>query len=115
MSSTRLFAGSVTFKNMDDMLDSFKEEALLVSFHADNCGPCRLQKRELSQVAKLIRVVAIDTEKWPAVGSRFGVRKLPCLVIMKGGAVLAKLEGLSMADTIMQQLSTTLPELWHEH
>lgn len=96
---------SVTFKNMDEMIDSFSDERILLLFTADNCGPCRLLRKELARVTQQVRVVAIDTEKWPNVGSRFGVGKLPCLVIMKNGDVLSKLEGLVKAESILRELS----------
>lgn len=120
------------FKNIEELLASFREEPVLIAFTAVNCGPCKLQKRELEKAQKRLvvdkkasssttstatssssatisgssfpRVVAIDTNKWPHVGSRFHVGKLPCLVAILNGKVLFRLEGLTMAEDVVSRL-----------
>mmetsp|Transcript_1904 Transcript_1904/g.2665 ORF Transcript_1904/g.2665 Transcript_1904/m.2665 type:complete len:180 (+) Transcript_1904:168-707(+) len=101
-SKTRLGA-SVQFKNVEQMLDNFRDEPVLIAFTAINCGPCRLQKKELASVKKdwsTLTMVAIDMDRWPKVGSRFQVGKLPCLVAFKNGEVLWRMEGLRTAEEI---------------
>ena len=87
------------------MLDTFRSEPVLVSFTSVNCGPCKLQKKELAAVSQVVgtgfKMFAIDTERWPHVGSRFKVGKLPCLVVVKEGEVLLRLEGLTMAEDVL--------------
>jgi thioredoxin 1 len=96
---------SSKFKNIEEMLDTFRAEPVLVSFTSVNCGPCKLQKKELAAVSQVVgagfKMFAIDTEKWPNVGSRFKVGKLPCLVVVKEGEVLLRLEGLTMAEDVL--------------
>ena len=106
---TRLHCSAASFKNVQDMLDSFHEGPLLISFHAVNCGPCRLQRKELRSLSRLVpefRMVSIDTNRWPQVGSHFSVGKLPCLVIYKDGEVMDRLEGLVMAEDLAQMVRT---------
>lgn len=96
------------FKNIEEMLDTFRAEPVLVSFTSDNCGPCKLQKRELAAVSEIVgsgfKMFAIDTEKWPHVGSRFKIGKLPCLVVVKEGEVLLRLEGLTKAEDVLSMI-----------
>lgn len=109
--SSRLCA-SFKFKNVEEMLDNFREEPLLISFTAINCGPCKLQKKELQAVSKLVgakfNMVAIDTDRWPRIGTKFSVGKLPCLVVLKNGVVLARLEGLTKAEVVADQVRAYL-------
>jgi thiol-disulfide isomerase/thioredoxin len=99
---------SSKFKNIEEMLDTFRAEPVLLSFTSVNCGPCKLQKKELAAVSEIVgsgfKMFAIDTEKWPNVGSRFKVGKLPCLVVVKEGGVLLRLEGLVTAEEVVSRL-----------
>lgn len=99
------------------MLATYQQEPVLLAFTAINCGPCKLQKRELLSVRRMLgeqmmgdnlTMLAIDTEKWPQVGSRFQVRKLPCLVVVRDKEVLLRMEGLTKAEDIAAQLRAYL-------
>lgn len=105
---------------MQDLLDSVAgpNETLLITFTATNCGPCRLQKRELHEFRQQltkdlnlvdvpipIKMLAIDTEKWPDVGRAwFAISKLPCVVILRDKQVIARLEGLTRAHVLMEHI-----------
>jgi thiol-disulfide isomerase/thioredoxin len=99
---------SSKFKNIEDLLETFRAEPVLVAFTSVNCGPCKLQKKELATVSQIVgngfKMFAIDTEKWPHVGSRFKVGTLPCLVVVKEGEVILRLEGLTKAAEVVSRL-----------
>ena len=105
--SSALYA-SRQFRNVEEMLDSFREELVLINFMAVNCGPCRLQKKELATVSRSVgnslHMLAIDTNRWPSVSSRFEVGKLPCLVAFKNGQILFRLEGYTKAEDVVERL-----------
>jgi len=109
-SATALNAASrIKFKNLDDMLDSFPREPVLVYFSSANCGGCHLQKKELSALRiqmgdNALKILSIDTEKWPHVGKRFQIRSLPCLLVIKDKQVLLRLDGLTKADDLVEQM-----------
>lgn len=89
------------------MLDAFRDEAVVIYFTSVTCGPCKLQKKELSTVhmllgANSLKVLSIDTEKFPHVGSRYNIGKLPCLLLMKDKEVILRLEGLTKADVLVE-------------
>jgi thioredoxin-like negative regulator of GroEL len=101
---------SLKFKNFDNMLDAFSDEPVLVYFTSLSCGPCRLQTKELSAVSDLLgptqkawTVLAIDTERFPHVGTRYEIAKLPCLLLLVNGQVLHRLEGLTKAHDVVEQ------------
>lgn len=111
VSPTALSVG-VRYKNFDDMLESNPGKTVLVYFSAVNCGPCRLQKKELVKVQQLVgekcKIFAVDTEMWPHVGSRFKVHALPCLVVFKDGVLLHRFEGVTHANDVVERLQTFL-------
>ena len=107
--ASALFA-SRQFRNVEEMLDSFHDQDLvLINFMAVNCGPCRLQKKELASVSRSVAdlpMLAIDTNRWPSVSSRFDVGKLPCLVALSKGQVVFRLEGYTAAKDIVAQVKS---------
>jgi len=51
-----------------------------------------------------LKILSIDTEKWPHVGKRFQIRSLPCLLVIKDKQVLLRLDGLTKADDLVEQM-----------
>jgi thiol-disulfide isomerase/thioredoxin len=116
-STTRLYS-EVKFKNFDDVLDAFHEETLLIYFGTNKCGPCQLMKKELTAAKKrllgrgenggqlyhTIKFFSLDTEKWPHLGTRYGIQRLPCILVVRDGVVQKRLEGLTKAEVIVKEL-----------
>jgi thiol-disulfide isomerase/thioredoxin len=132
-------SSSIKFRDMQDLLDSLSgpNETLLIVFTATNCGPCKLQKQELSEFRQRLsneheqsyhqrdgyddddeerhavtqpsdvplKMLAIDTEKWPHVGlAWFKVSKLPCVVVLRNKQVVARMEGLTRAKDLLEHV-----------
>jgi thiol-disulfide isomerase/thioredoxin len=109
-SSTALNA-AMKFKNFEQVLDAF-EEPVLVYFSTKNCGPCKLMKKEVEEVRRMMgedfKMFSIDTERWPSVGRRCKVARLPCLVVFQQGQILLRFEGVNKAEEVVQQVRTLL-------
>jgi thioredoxin 1 len=108
--TTSLYStSSMTFKNFDRMLEAFRGEPVLIYFSSKICGPCQLQRKELATVRTMldssnsafIKVLTIDANSFPQVGVRYSVTKLPCLLFIKDGEVLLRLEGLTKAEDLI--------------
>lgn len=100
-----------TFSSFDDMLENSKVP-MLVDFYATWCGPCQMMVPILSEVSNImqdkLRVVKIDTEKYPELASRFNIRALPTMVLFKGGKVADRIEGALRAEDIIDRISKVL-------
>jgi thiol-disulfide isomerase/thioredoxin len=122
------------YRDAEEMLQILQRDdssLIVLLFTAVNCGPCRLQKRELQRLndarkSKLeqitdsqevhshsiereldrlpLKVLTIDTERWPHVGSKFQVGKLPCLFLFRGSETIQRLEGLVSAEEIWKHV-----------
>ena len=109
--STILHAAN-RFKDFEQLLDTFREEPVIIYFGADKCGGCKLMEKELKTVRKMVgdkmKIFSLDTEKWPQVGPRFQVDQLPCLVVFREGEIKLRLEGVNPAETVVEQVRVFL-------
>lgn len=99
------------FNSFQEML-SGADVPVLVDFYADWCGPCHLMTPILEQVnAQLqgrIRVVKIDTEKYPELATQYEINALPTLIVFKEGQPVDRIEGVVQASQLVQHLTTLI-------
>jgi thioredoxin 2 len=73
------------------------EVPVLVDFHADWCGPCRMMAPALEQVARertgRVLVAKVDTDRAPRLSQRFRIASIPTLAVFRGGAEVARETG----------------------
>ena len=101
----------IAFKNFEQVLDTY-EEPLVIYFSSPSCGPCRIMNKEVKilreSVGDEIKVFSLDAERWPAIGSRFKVGALPCLVVFRKGEILTRFEGIHKSEDILKKVQGLL-------
>ncbi len=73
------------------------EKPVLADFNASWCGPCRMLKPMLDQLAgerNDVKFVSINIDDEYDLAEQYGVSSIPCLVLFKGGQEAGRSVGL---------------------
>ncbi|KAL0053685.1 hypothetical protein WJX82_009279 [Trebouxia sp. C0006] len=92
------------FSSFDDMVQN-SELPVLVDFYATWCGPCQIMSQVLSklsaQMGDKIKIVKIDTDKYPKIASRYAIQALPTLLVFRDGKQADRIEGNDAGRILM--------------
>jgi thioredoxin len=95
------------FTNFQDLVSGV-EGVLLVDFYATWCGPCQMMANILDQVnaemKQSVKIVKIDTDKYPEIATQHQIHALPTLVLFKSGQPVDRIEGVMPAKDIIKKL-----------
>ncbi|WP_008317698.1 thioredoxin [Leptolyngbya sp. PCC 6406] len=99
------------FTSFSDLL-SQSDLPILVDFYATWCGPCQMMAPILEQVSRQLRgqikIVKIDSDRYPQLASQYQIQALPTLVLFKQGQPIARIEGVQQAEQLVQRIQAHL-------
>ena len=82
---------------------------VLVDFHAEWCGPCKMMPPILSQVKDTlgdnVKIIKIDVDKNKALAEAYAVRGVPTLMIFKNGKLAWRESGVRQASELIELLA----------
>lgn len=85
------------------------EKPVLIDFHADWCGPCKMLSPIIQEVAKeldgKVRVIKIDVDKNPSISDKFQIRGVPTMMLFKDGKSVWRQSGVLQKEQILNQVS----------
>lgn len=85
---------------------------VLLDLWADWCGPCHMLAPTIdqlsSEMAGRVKVAKLNIDENPATASRFGVRSIPTLLVLKGGKEVDRLVGVQPKQEIVRRLEKVI-------
>ena len=98
---------------MEITSENFEAEVLrsgktvIADFYADWCGPCRMMRPALEQLAAErddVKVVAVNVDDEDELAANYGISSIPCIIAFKNGKESDRSIGLVPKDVIEQMI-----------
>ncbi len=99
------------FTSFEDAIAN-SDQPILVDFYATWCGPCQMMAKILEQVNiqlnGQVRILKIDTDRYPQIASNHQIQALPTIVLFKAGQPVDRFEGVIPAEQLVGRLQQFL-------
>jgi thioredoxin 1 len=104
-------AQSVTDATFDETIAG-AEEAVIVDFWAEWCGPCKMIAPILDEIATeqagKVKVVKLNVDENQETARRFDVMSIPTLIVFKDGQAKKKMIGAKGKGALLEDLAEFL-------
>ena len=79
------------------------EKKVLVDFNAEWCGPCKMLKPIVEEIAEAndsIKVVSVNIDDEDVLAETYGVLSIPCLVVFENGKEVKRNVGFMPKEAV---------------
>ena len=88
----------------DNFDKEIKEGLVLVDFYANWCGPCRILKPVLEELAGDYKIMSVNIDNEEDLALKYNVSSIPCLILFRNGEEIKRSIGLQPKDDIEKML-----------
>merc|ERR1712106_50807 len=104
--SSMMMAGSIIELESYDQFNKVIEHSptLIIDFHAEWCGPCKMLAPILTKVIESrdgVDLLKIDVDEFDELAAHFQVRAMPTVVMVKNGEVVDQFMGLKQEPELV--------------
>ena len=79
------------------------KDKVLVDFYATWCGPCRMLRPILDEIASErsdINIMSIDVDEARSLAEKYGIISIPCVILFQDGKEIKRSIGLKSKSEI---------------
>ena len=88
------------------------DKPAMVDFGAEWCGPCKALVPVIEEMASEYEgravIGKVDVDSAPGISTKYGIRNVPTILFIKGGAVVDKQVGAVPKKTLVEKLDALL-------
>lgn len=82
-------------------------DVTLIDFYSDNCAPCRQMAPTIARLEQSgLPVKKVNVSRQPQLATQYGVRGVPCFVMVAGGREVDRVVGATTYDRLLQMYRT---------
>ena len=88
------------------------EKPVLVDFHADWCGPCKMMAPVIDQFSQemndKVRILKVDVDRNPKAAAIYRIQGVPTFILFKNGQIIWRQSGAVPLQTLRQAVDPHL-------